>query len=164
MNKALEFRNGILENNSDFNNNIIYGKSNGLIRDFGEEEVNIFNLLSNNVVTGDIVKAFEQGYNIGRCRYFAHTLSYAFEDCSIITGKLPILEGTPGSPNGIHVWLEVEDKIYDTTLLMVINKEYLNKLGYIEQNRLDDDVIQNDEIYKARKERFFDLVLNKKIK
>lgn len=42
MNKALEFRNSILENNLDFNNNIMYGKSNGLIRDFGEDEVNIF--------------------------------------------------------------------------------------------------------------------------
>lgn len=42
MNNALEFRNGLLKKDVDFNNNIMYGKSNGLIRDFGEDEVNIF--------------------------------------------------------------------------------------------------------------------------
>lgn len=164
MKKALEFRNYLLESNPEFYNKIKYGINNDFIRDFGEEEINIFGSLSNVVVNGDVNKAFEEGYNIGRCRFFAQTLSYGFENCSIVNGILPILKGTAGSPNGGHVWLEVNDQIYDTTLLIVINKQYSNVLAYFEKDRLDDMVIQNSDIYKCRKKRYFDLLLNKKLK
>lgn len=164
MTKALEFRNLLLENNPEFKEKIIYGISNNLVREFGDAENKIFDSLSNVVTRGDINAAFEFGYNIGRCEFFSKTLSYAFENCTIVNGILPILKGTPGAPNGGHIWLEVNNQIYDTTLLMVINKEYLNVLGYIEKDRIHDTVLQNDEIYKCRKERYFDLVLNKKLK
>ncbi|MBO5477405.1 MAG: hypothetical protein J6A15_06630 [Clostridia bacterium] len=65
---------------------------------------------------------FKNGYNIGNCLLTAHYVATILQDSSICTGKVEILKGTKNSEHGDHVWIETEDYIIDTTLMITINK------------------------------------------
>lgn len=70
----------------------------------------------------NLKEIFKNGYNIGNCLLTAHYISTALPDSSICTGKVAILKGTKNSDQGDHVWIETEDYIIDTTLMITINK------------------------------------------
>ena len=76
-------------------------------------------------------------------------MSYSLDTCEICGGILPILKGTTNCPEGNHTWIEYQNAIIDTTLMLVIDKEYSKQLGYIEENRYNPN---NDRIYSATKE------------
>ncbi len=92
---------------------------------------------------------FIDGANIGYCTVASKQLSYSLDKCYICGGILPILKGTKNSIDGSHTWITHNNEIIDTTLMLIINKEYERKLGYIEQNKYDPNF---DPIYLATKE------------
>lgn len=100
-------------------------KKKGYIKEFDEslwEKINNTNV----PCLKNFMLIFEEGMNISTCGETVKYLSFLFEDFQIANGTCGILKGTEGSPNGEHVWLESAEDIYDTTLLLIINKE----LGY----------------------------------
>lgn len=158
MNKAELFKTNLLKSNPEFSIKLEEGYSSGLVRDFGDEEYDIIKSLSDIVIPGDFYSGFISGYNVGRCGFFAKTLSYAYPDSEIVSGYLPILKNSPGSIDGEHGWMETDDKIYDTTLLLVIDKKYASNLGYMEKFRFDKDALAADGIYSSRKERYMKIM------
>lgn len=66
---------------------------------------------------------FKNGYNIGKCLLTSYYVSTIFDDSLICTGKVEILKGTKNSPNGDHVWIETEESIIDTTLMIILSKK-----------------------------------------
>ncbi len=102
---------------------------------------------------------FKEGANIGYCTVAAKQLSYSFSNCYLCGGVLPILKGTRNCPDGSHTWILVNNKIIDTTLMLIISEDYANKLGYIEENRYDPSI---DPIYNASKEFTNDSNLKRK--
>ena len=65
---------------------------------------------------------FKDGYNIGNCLLTSYYVSTIFENSLICTGKVEIHKRTKNSPDGDHVWIETEDNIIDTTLMIIIPK------------------------------------------
>ncbi len=102
---------------------------------------------------------FKDGANIGYCTVAAKQLSYSFPNCYLCGGILPILKGTTNCPDGSHTWILVNNKIIDTTLMLIIDEDYASKLGYIEENRYDPSI---DPIYNASKEFTNDSNLRRK--
>ena len=74
---------------------------------------------------------FKNGYNIGNCLLTAHYVSTIIPNSSICTGKVEILKGTKNSKNGDHVWIETEDYIIDTTLMIILSRNDLYTKFYI---------------------------------
>lgn len=95
------------------------------------------------------IDVFKDGYNQGYCTVCAKQVSYSLDTCYLCGGILPILKGTTNCPEGSHTWIEYKDAIIDTTLMLVIDKEYKQKLGYIEETRYNPNI---DPIYNATKE------------
>lgn len=95
---------------------------------------------------------FKDGYNIGNCLLTSYYVSTIFENSLICTGKVEILKGTKNSPNGDHVWIETEDNIIDTTLMIIIPKnnkysKYYIKDYDIRPNFSSDDLSYDNDIY-----------------
>ena len=162
MNKSEEFKKTIFKKYPDFSEKVKIGKEKGLIQDFGFEEFEKISSLSKFVINTDFKQAFYDGFNVGRCGFFAKTMSYAYDSPSIISGFLPILKNTPGSEKGEHGWFENDNYIYDTSLLLKIDKKYSNVLGYIEKGRYSYSDLMRDSVYSTRKEMYNDLVVNKR--
>lgn len=98
---------------------------------------------------------FKDGYNIGNCLLTAHYVSSLFEDSLICTGKVEILKGTKNSPNGDHVWIETENEIIDTTLMIVIPKYHIYSKFYKKEDNIiprfrPEECNYQDEIYEKR--------------
>ena len=105
------------------------------------------------------IDVFRDGANQGYCTVCAKQVSYSLETCYLCGGILPILKGTINCPEGNHTWIEYKDVIIDTTLMLVIDKEYKQKLGYIEENRYNPNI---DPIYNATKEFTNDELLKRR--
>lgn len=106
---------------------------------------------------------FALGYNIGSCVFTSRTLSYSYNDVDIVTGILPVLKGTKNAEEeGRHGWLERDDEIIDTSLLLVIDKTLKKDLGYIEEYRLTQFDLNRNPRYQSRKEYVNDLSLRPK--
>ena len=80
-------------------------------------------------------EAFMLGLNLGNCTNFSKEIGLAFKDCEICGGIVPLLVGTENCPEGNHTWMEYGNLIYDTSLMLIMTKEFSKKLGYIEENR-----------------------------
>lgn len=92
---------------------------------------------------------FVDGANIGYCTVASRQLSYSFNNCYICGGVVPFLAGTENCDDGSHTWIVFNGKVYDTTLMLVIDEEFAkNSLGYIEQNRYNPST---DTVYLAAK-------------
>lgn len=76
---------------------------------------------------------FKNGFNIGNCLLTSHYVSILFPESSICTGKVGILKGTKNSENGDHVWIEAEDYIIDTTLMITIPKKDVYATFYLKE-------------------------------
>lgn len=98
---------------------------------------------------------FKDGYNIGNCLLTAYYVSSIIEDSLICTGKVEILKGTKNSPNGDHVWIETENEIIDTTLMIVIPKYHIYSKFYTKDAEITpkfrpEECNYQDEIYEKK--------------
>lgn len=101
----------------------------------------------------DFFQIFEEGLNIGTCGLTARYLSYIFDDFVLVEdGFCNILRGTKGSIRGEHAWLEVGGFIYDTTLLLKIDKATGYKLfGYEPIIMTTSEKLLNEDLYILQK-------------
>ena len=144
----------LIKENPDFGNIIQEGIENGQIRYFGDEEWDKMEE-QNFVPHGEIKKfsdIFKLGYNEGGCTYVSKQLSFSYDDVDWVSGLLPILKGTRNCAEGEHSWLETRDKIIDTSLVLVIDKELKSKLGYQTEVRYTPSLLNSDRNYLARKD------------
>ena len=98
---------------------------------------------------------FKDGYNIGNCLLTSFYVSSILENPLICTGKVEILKGTKNSPNGDHVWIETEDYIVDTTLMIRFPKshryaKYYKKDADITPNFSPEDINYQNDIYQRK--------------
>ena len=92
---------------------------------------------------------FVDGANIGYCTVASKQLSYSFDNCYICGGVVPFLAGTKNCDDGSHTWLVDNGKVYDTTLMLVIDEKFAKEsLGYNEENRYNPNT---DKFYSAAK-------------
>lgn len=104
----------------------------GTIRFFDKEEWDrISELVFNLHNIHSFNDFFINGLNIGSCLFTSEILSYSYDDVDYVEGVLPILAGTYNCKEGRHKWLERDGKIYDTSLMLIIDKyKWGEKLGY----------------------------------
>ncbi len=91
---------------------------------------------------------FKDGYNIGNCLLTAYYVSTVLENSLICTGKVEILKGTKNSPNGDHVWLETENEIIDTTLMITIPKNHSYSRFYHKDSKIEPKFSTEDLNYE----------------
>ena len=143
------------EENEAFKN-IIDENMNTKIRFFAEEEwdkIKNQNFMSPIPELKEFIDMFILGYNIGNCSGTSRQLSYSYNDVDIVSGILPMLKGTRNAEKeGGHVWLENDNYIIDTSLMLVIDKSLKDKLGYIEEQRVTKYDLMRSSNYQARKE------------
>jgi len=93
-------------------------------------------------------KVFKQGLNVGKCGLTSTYLSFCFKKFTLVEyGECKILFNTPNSPFGEHAWVEVGDYIYDTTLMLMIQK----KLAYEELGYMGYQVKTSKCLFKEKK-------------
>lgn len=95
---------------------------------------------------------FSNGYNIGNCLLTSYYVSSIIDNSQICTGKVEILKGTKNCPNGDHVWIETQENIIDTTLMIVLPKvskyaKYYTKESSIFPLFSSEDLNYQDDIY-----------------
>ena len=121
----------------------------GSITGFSEDIWQKINAQNLNTVN-NFEDVFVEGNNIGGCVVAARQLSFSFDTYYYLCGGyLPLLKGTKNCANGEHTWLFADNWIYDTTLMLVIKRDYAKIFGYIEENIYDPKC---DLIYCAEKE------------
>ena len=148
--KCYDTLRNILDNNEKFRSVIIEGLSTGKICGFNQElwdKLDSQNLRSPGV--NSFVDVFRDGYNQGYCTVCAKQVSYSLDTCYLCGGLLPILKGTINCKDGEHTWIEYNGKIIDTTLMLIIDCDLKDDIGYIEENRYDPN---KDSVYCATKE------------
>lgn len=146
----------LLSSNSEFKKIIKEGYIDGEIYGFTDElwaKINTQNIRRIN----SFEDVFIDGANIGYCTVASKQLSYSLDNCYLCGGVLPILRGTKNCNDGSHTWIESNNEIIDTTLMLIISKRYTQKIGYIEENRYNPNL---DPIYRAAKEFTLDKNIN----
>ena len=142
--------------NEEFAKKINKGLENGLLRKFDEREWNLIkeqNFVSFLPNVNSFYDIFKLGYNIGDCVGVSRQLSYSYDGVDIVSGRLPILIGTKNAElEGGHCWLEKENYIIDTSLLLIIDKSYEKEIGYIEEQRIRSYQLGSNSLYSSRKE------------
>lgn len=153
--KGLDTFKDIIKNNEEFRKTIIEGMSTGDIYAFPDElwdkmnRLHIEGLKINNLSCFE--DKFKEGLNIGDCTGCSLQLAFSFLKCCIAGGQQEYLINTKNSPDGRHTWLiDLNGVIYDTTFMLVIDKKYASKLGYVEENRHNPNLDPN---FKIRNER-----------
>ena len=145
LEKASEYSKFYIESHPELKEQIEYGLNNGLVFNFGNDEFEKLNSLSYVVIFDDVINLFKEGYNLGNCSEFAKLLSYAYDSSKIAIGYFkPSYNGQNG-----HAWMECGNYIYDTTLLLKIDKEYANVLGYVKLKEYDP---MTNSLYRNRKQ------------
>ena len=148
--KCYDTLKALLQNNEQFRTIITEGIKQNKIWGFDQslwQKLDKQNLRSPKV--NSFVDVFKDGYNQGYCTVCAKQVSYSLDTCEICGGILPILKGTTNCPDGDHTWIAYKNTIIDTTLMLVVDKEYSKQIGYIEENRYNPN---QDHIYNATKE------------
>lgn len=138
-----------IRNDKEFRDTIIKGvlenKITGFDQDF-YEKISKLNVRWNH----SFEDVFRLGFNIGACTTASKYVSYIFPSCQIAGGVNKYLVGTKNSDEGQHTWIVSNDgKIYDTTFMLIIDRKYSNRLGYVQENIYDPNI---DRIYSAGKE------------
>lgn len=131
-----------------FKETIEEGIKSGMINGFTEEMWEKMRNL-NLRVAGTLEDSFRNGSTLGACTVAIKYLSFIFPICEIAGGINANLIGTKNSVFGEHTWLIYQDKIYDTTFMMIINKEYSDKMGYILENKYNPN---KNSYYNVNKE------------
>lgn len=123
----------LLEQNNQFRSIVQRGIELGKVRGFDEE-------LWSDIYCINVPKyhsfedIFSLGYNIGTCTTTSTYLSYIFNYCEICGGTVSFLKGTNNSPDGRHTWVSHDNKIIDTSLMLIIDDDYLKEFGYVMEN------------------------------
>lgn len=148
----------LLKNNVQFANAVKKGIDTGKITKFSSE---LWDKIRNqNIrIINNFEDVFVNGANIGYCTVASKQLSYSFNECFICGGVLPVLKNTPNCIDGSHTWINYNGKIIDTTLMLIIDEDFANEIGYKEQNRYNPNL---DSIYLAAKEWTNDSSLKKR--
>ena len=151
----------ILSENEEFRIKIETGIKEEKIKGFEKE---LWESLGNQNIRikgiNNCLDIFKNGWNEGRCTTMSTQVSYSMSYCNICGGILPILIGTTNSPDGSHTWIEKDGKIYDTTLMLVIDKKYAKEIiGYLEEKRNNPNL---SPMYIAAKEYTNDPHLKRK--
>ena len=145
LEKASEYSKFYIESHPELKEQIEYGLNNGLVFNFGNDEFEKLKSLSYVVIFDDVINLFKEGYNLGNCSEFAKLLSYAYDSSKIAIGYFkPSYNGQNG-----HAWMECGNYIHDTTLLLKIDKEYANVLGYVKLKEYDP---MTNSLYRNRKQ------------
>ena len=124
----------LIKENEEFRNILSEGLKEGKVSGFDDSmwlEIKLQNPRSSLTFED----AFKLGYNLGNCTGCAIQYSYSLDYPYICGGELPLLKGTQNSPDGRHTWIESNGKIIDTTLMLVMDKDFAMKFGYKEENR-----------------------------
>ena len=148
----------LLKENKDFRQKVINGYANGKIVGFNEEIWNKINKQNIRRIN-NFEDVFIEGANIGYCTVASKQLSYSFDNVYICGGELPILKGTKNCKEGEHTWIETDNQIIDTTLMLIIAKDYSKEIGYKEENKYNPNI---DPIYLVAKEITRDSSLRKR--
>ena len=120
--------------NKDFRKTLVIGIINDEVRPFND---NIWETFSKINYRGcsNLEEAFMLGLNLGNCTNFSKELGYIIKGSEICGGTVPLLVGTENCPNGDHTWMEYGGLIYDTSLMIIMKREFAEKIGYQEDNR-----------------------------
>jgi len=134
--------------NQNFRETLISGLNEGKIRGFDEQ---LWEKIRSQRVRriDNFEDVFIDGANIGYCTVASKQLSYSLNDCYLCGGTLPLLEGTKNCEDGSHTWILYNNEIIDTTLMLIVKCDYMEKIGYKEQNRYNPNI---DPIYSATKD------------
>lgn len=116
--------------NPGFRKAYIYGVKHGLIQRFPDGFMNDMRSIYLAIRQCTLYDFFLNGQNVGRCRETADYLTRMFSQWAVYIGVLPAIKGTLRSPGGEHAWLVAGGKIYDTSLLLIIDEKYAENLGY----------------------------------
>lgn len=148
----------LIISNNDFKEKLEEGYFTGKVEAFGKEEWE--KIAKQNVRRiKSFTDVFVDGANIGYCTVASKQLSYSFSGCQICGGVVPILAGTKNCDDGSHTWMVYNGKIYDTTLMIIIDEKFAKEqFGYVEENRYDPNC---DAYYSAAKEFTLDENLRK---
>ena len=140
----------LLDGNKSFREKIKKGMNDGKIHGFSDE---LWNKLNNQNLRfrgiNDFDDIFRNGFNLGYCTPCSKQVSYSFDNCFICGGILPILKGTTNCTNGEHTWIESNNIIIDTSLMLVIDSSLREILGYIKENEYNPN---DDPIYRTAKD------------
>lgn len=146
-----------IKNNLEFRNALINGILENKISGIDEEtwkKLNELNIIGN----GNIEDAFRQGFNIGACTVASKYLSFIFNNCKIAGGTNKFLKDTKNSKEGEHTWvIGPDNKIYDTTFMLIIDQNYSSQIGYDQENIYNPNI---DPTYAASKSYATDKNLN----
>lgn len=163
--KAYELFYTLYNSNNTFKLLVDQAFEQGLIRHFDDNEfskIKSQNFYMPGVDLSDFSAMFEEGYNIGNCVGTSMQLSYSYNDVDIVSGILPILKGTKNAEKeGGHCWLETSRFIIDSSLMLIIDKRLKQKFGYIEEQRMTQEMLRNSSRYQARKEFTNDINIKK---
>ena len=132
------------------------------------EKIKIGGLYNEDLTLG---KALRKGLNYGRCGLFAKLFSntvFENQKHKYVVGNCDIVIGSKNSNDGNHTWLEVDDMIIDTSLLMAIPMEFKDVFGYntekVQEINKDADKnkIFNDEVDIEMASQYYDLLFENK--
>lgn len=148
----------LFESDETFRQNVIEGCLSEKISGYTEE---LWEKIRSQNIRGinNFEDVFRDGANIGYCTVASKQLSYSLDGCYICGGILRVLQGSKNSEDGSHTWIWKDHKIIDTTLMMIIDDKYAERLGYIEENRYDPNL---DPIYMAAKDFTLDQNIGKR--
>ncbi|MDD2505551.1 MAG: hypothetical protein PHF21_04725 [Bacilli bacterium] len=140
----------LLKDDKKFKKVLIEGISANKITGFPEE---LWEKIEKQNIRGisNFTDVFSRGLNIDRCTVAAKQLSYSFDECIIAGGTLKCLINSKShtAKDGRHTWIISNNKIYDTTFMLVIDIDISKKLGYKLENQYNPNI---DPIYLAAKQ------------
>lgn len=159
--KCYELLKETIENDREFCKTILEGIRDKKIRPFDEELLEKLNIINIRGKAKDMDEVLFHGANIGACTSMALHLSFILTGCYRCSGLLPLIKGSLNSPNGEHTWLETINEIYDTSLMLIIDKSYKDKIGYQEEAKMPYELMK---FYYEKKDYALDSDLNKNLK
>lgn len=124
----------LLLKSDSFRKLLVEGIANGEVRPFNDNLWERFSFM-NYRGCDSLRQAFKLGLNLGNCTNFSKEIGYAFKGCDICGGGADLLVGTENCPLGNHTWMEYGGVIYDTSLMIIMTRDFSKKLGYKEENR-----------------------------
>lgn len=143
-----------LEYDFEFKKIIEEGIINNKIVGFDEDLWNTINIIKTRTYKS-FFDVFKDGMNIGSCTFTSEELSYGFKKVDLVSGIMKYIKGSKSSLNGEHSWIEDDYYIYDTSLLLIIDKSYKDKMGYVEYRRIDSNFLYQNKMYEIAKEFAF---------